>query len=506
VTTPTTPRATTDLQPGARPADPLVSSPEPRRSAARRLLSGVRARVVAGYVLLLAAALVASTLTVRQVLLARLDREIDRALAQEVEEVRRLVGGNDPRTGTPFGDDAAAIFDTFLSRNVPTDGEAFYTVVGGEAYLSSFEAPAPLLEDERLLAQWSRLRGPERLTVETEVGEARTLAVPLRNDGRTMGTFVVAFFPAAARDEVLQAVRIVAVVGAVVLVVASLLAWSLAGRVLRPVRELTRTARRISESDLTARIPVEGNDELAELGRTFNAMLDRIEDAFRSQRRFLDDVAHELRTPITIVRGHLEVQGDDPAERAETIAVVTDELDRMSRYVSDLLIVAKAQQPDFLHLGLVDLGELSESLLAKVSAMDAREWELEAAPPPGHAYAQADPDRLTQAVLNLVANAVQHTAPGDRIRVGIAADGEWARLWVGDSGPGVDPEIRAELFQRFSRGAGSRVDRPEGTGLGLTIVAAIAEAHGGRADVSSTPGNTTFSITIPLLVDEQRSS
>ena len=114
---------------------------------------------------------------------------------------------------------------------------------------------------------------------------------------------------------------------------------------------LADTARSISETDLTRRIPVSGRDEIAELARTFNAMLDRLEAAFATQRAFVSDASHELRTPITIVRGHLELLGDDPQERRETIALVTDELDRMSRFVDDLLLLAKAERDDFLRVG-----------------------------------------------------------------------------------------------------------------------------------------------------------
>jgi signal transduction histidine kinase len=462
-------------------------------------LASVRVRVVVGYVVLLAAALATATLVIRQVLLARLDEEINVALEQEIEELRQLVTGNDPSTGEPFGDDVEAIFRTFLARNVPIEDEGFYTIVAGEPYLRSSGAPASLLTDEALVARLAGAREPERLTVESPDGEARLLAAPLLNDDGVAGTFVVALFPAAEQAEIGSAVRTVALVGFGVLVVSTLVAWSLAGRVLRPVRQLTETARQIEERDLTARIPVQGDDELAELGRTFNAMLDRLEAAFGAQREFLDDVAHELRTPITIVRGHLELLGDDPDERRETLSVVTDELDRMSRYVGDLLVVAKAGQPDFLRPVLVDVGELVEGMMARVQAIAPRDWVLERAPAPGMTWIVADADRLSQAMVNLATNAVQHTSAGDRIGLGALVDDGTLRLWVRDSGPGVEPVVRARLFTRFSRGAGSRRDRPDGTGLGLTIVAAIAKAHGGRVDVYSPPGEgATFAITIPL--------
>ena len=163
-----------------------------------------------------------------------------------------------------------------------------------------------------------------------------------------------------------------------VLLIASALAWVVAGRLLAPLRALDETARSISETDLTRRIPVSGNDEIAELARTFNAMVDRLEGAFASQRAFVSDASHELRTPITIVRGHLELLGDDPDERRETIALVTDELDRMSRFVDDLLLLAKAERNDFLRVDEVELGALTDELLDKAAGLGPRTWALEA--------------------------------------------------------------------------------------------------------------------------------
>jgi two-component system OmpR family sensor kinase len=154
-----------------------------------------------------------------------------------------------------------------------------------------------------------------------------------------------------------------------VLILASLLAWVVAGRVLAPLRLLGDTARSIGESDLTRRIPVEGDDELVDLARTFNEMLGRLEEAFASQKAFISDAGHELRTPITIIRGHLEVMGDDPDERRETLELVSDELGRMSRLVNDLLLLAKANRPDFLEPQTIDLDDLTRELFAKASAL-----------------------------------------------------------------------------------------------------------------------------------------
>jgi two-component system OmpR family sensor kinase len=495
-TTISTTRATT------MPPTTTDDVPAPDRGWPRQAVSSIRVRIVVGYVLLLTVALFIAVAVTRQVQLTRLDRDIDRALVQEIEELRRLAEGVDPTTGQPFGDDVAAIFEVFLRRNVPSPNEAFYTIVDGAPHLYSFDAPVELARDDRLMGAWASVTEPTRRTYDTAAGEARTLAVPLTISGDVTGVFVVAWFPAEGRDEVLQAMRVISVAGIAVLLVTTLVAWSLAGRVLRPVRELTMTARQISDSELSARIPVVGNDELAVLGRTFNDMLDRLEHGFSTQRQFLDDVAHELRTPITIVRGHLELLGDDRDERDETVAVVTDELDRMSRYVDDLLVLAKSDHPDFLRLEPVDLGDLADAVMQRVRTLGHRSWVLDEAPAPGQFAAVADPDRLTQAILNLAQNATQHTADGDEIGIGVACDGHEVRLWVRDTGPGVDPAIADRLFLRYSRGVTSRIGRPDGMGLGLSIVDAIARAHGGQVTLENrAPHGATFVVAVPLEAD-----
>lgn len=481
--------------------DARVDPPDaPRRIRWTRRL---RARFVVASVLLVAVALAVVVIVTRQTLLDRIDREIDEALVQEIEELRLLADGTNPDTAEPFGDDAAAILDVFIRRNLPATNEAFYAFVDGRPTLTSFGAPASLLANDELVERWANLTEPLRLDVTTADGDARTLAVPLsRDEGGVAGVFMVAFFPAPEFDEAAQTVRVLLVTAAVAVLVAVIVAWSAAGGVVRPVRQLTAAARDVSERDLSRRIPVDGDDELAELGHTFNDMVDRLEAGFTAQRRFLDDVAHELRTPITIARGHLELVGDVPPDARETLELVDDELEQMGRYVADLLVLAKSEQPDFLRPELVDLGEVVDDVLASVDALAERRWTRDDRTAPGTALTLADPGRIRQALVNLVTNAVQHTDDGDEIALGLDLTDGVARLHVRDTGPGVDPDVASALFRRTSRGAASRVRRPDGTGIGLSIVDAIARAHGGtvRVDRDRTPG-ATFVIEIPIALD-----
>lgn len=465
---------------------------------------GIRHRVVFSYLALLVAALMISLLVTRQSLLSAVERDVDQALAQEIEELRLATDDIDPDTGEPFGTDVEGFVRSFMRRSVPGENEAFYAIVGGEPFLYNAGAPNLFELDPVLSESWGTTSEARWGRSTTSVGEVRYLATPLVAEGRDAGVFVVAYFPEPDREAAHRAVRILALAGVVVVLLTGAFAWSIAGRVLRPVRELTATARGISDTDLSGRIPVTGRDELSELGATFNEMIDRLERGFAGQRQFLDDVAHELRTPITIVQGHLELMSDDPAERTETLTIVNDELDRMNRYVTDLLLLAKAETTEFLRPEPVDLGELAQTLHQKMQGLADRTWLIDEAPAPGAVAIVADPDRITQALLNLATNAVQHTGPGATVAVGLAP--LWsagavagARLWVRDTGRGLDPVLADHLFDRRVRGAASRTERSDGLGIGLSIVAAIARAHGGTVAAANEPtGGARFTITLPL--------
>jgi two-component system OmpR family sensor kinase len=462
----------------------------------RRRLPSIRLRILAVHVGLLALATIASVFVAERVILLRLDERIDRELGQETRELHRLAEqGVDPATGRPFGTDVRRLFRVYLERNVPSHHEALISFVDGKPFLRSRPAAVSyrIDRDPELVARWSGLRRTERGSVDTPSGKLEYLAVPLLANNESLGVFVVAQFRDPERRELQSAVYAVAGVGFAALLIGSVLAWQLASSLLKPVNAVTKTARSISESDLSERIPIQGGDEIAELAHTFNEMLDRLERAFATQRRFVDDAGHELRTPITIVRGHLELLDDDPEERLKTMALVMDELDRMSRTVTELLELAMAEEPDFLSLEPTDLATLTAEIYAKASALAAREWTLEAS---ADGVIVADRYRITQAIVQLAQNAVQYSDPSEPIALGSAlADGE-VRFWVRDRGPGIPLEEHERIFGRFARGVGGR--RSDGAGLGLAIVKVIAEAHGGRVDVYSRPGaGATFTVVAP---------
>jgi signal transduction histidine kinase len=432
--------------------------------------------------------LAANLLIATRVLLARVDGRLDSELEHEYEKLRAFA----ERSGGSFGraDDLLA---GYLASAVPEDDETYFSVIDDRPDRRSNNEPLARLDrDATFLAVVGQELQPTVGEWESSAGAVRYGVFPVEVEGdERRARLVVVEFAAPDRAETVATLRVLAVVSSVTLVAAGIVSWLVAGRLLRPVRAVSDTAEMISESDLSQRIAVSGDDDVADLARTFNRMLDRIEAAFEGQRRFLDDAGHELRTPITVVRGHLEVMGDDPDERVRAMPLVIDELARMGRIVDDLLVLARADRPDFLAPGPVDLADLTIEVVAKARPLGDRRWEVSEV---AEATVVADGQRLTQALMQLVSNAVDHTSPGDRIAVGSAVRDGRVLLWVQDEGSGIAASDQRRIFERFATGS---ADGGPSTGLGLAIVRSIANAHRGVVRVDSAVGKgSTFTLEL----------
>lgn len=511
-------------------AAPPAAAPAPEREA--RVVT-VRARVLAAVLSATLLALAVSGWVAALLAGARVDARIDDELRREVEQVRVLAAeGVDPTTGGPFTS-AREVVVTAMSRTVPSRHEGMLAVADGRVALVA-EAPTLRPEDDPALV--TRLLDPalddaaRLVSVRTPVTDWRVAVVPVRAlagadaggtagggaagdgtggagadgtgaDGTAVagasGTVVLAlaYDRAAERAEFLGVFRTYAVVAALAAVVVAVVGWLVAGRLLQPVRLLGRTARRITDTDLTARLPVRGNDDVADLTRAFNAMLDRIALAVGAQRALLDDVGHELRTPLTVVRGHLEVMDvDDPADAAETRELALDELDRMGRLLEDLMTLATVGSTEFVRFAPHDVGALTDAVSGNVRPLGARRWGVEER---AEGVALVDAQRLTQAWLQLAANAVKFSDDGSTVLLGSRVRDGVLELWVTDQGVGIAPAEVTRVFERFAR-ADEDDERP-GAGLGLAIVAAIAHAHGGTVDVRSVRGEgSTFTVRVPV--------
>jgi signal transduction histidine kinase len=261
------------------------------------------------------------------------------------------------------------------------------------------------------------------------------------------------------------------------------------------MHEVARTADSISEQGhLGRRVAGAGADDVGQLAATLNRMLDRLDDAFRRERRFISEASHELRTPITICRGHLEVLAADPNPKnlQESVALVVDELQRMARIVNDMITLARADTDHFLRRESIPLDRFLADIAAKAAQLlDGR---LRVIAAPEGATLEGDPQRLTQALINLLQNAAVHGRNGSSVLLRVTEENEAWRFEVADQGGGIALEPVESVFQPFSRG---RTHVP-GSGLGLAIVRTIAEAHGGAAGVVNRPGEgATFWIRVP---------
>jgi signal transduction histidine kinase len=457
-----------------------VLRPIARWRARRRHLS-VRTRVLAAVLALAALAMVIAGATSTLLQYQRTDVRIDDSLTRAAQDLRDFAATDlDSATGKPFASIEELLY-LAVQRRAPAADEGVIALVDGtEKWLAAPTVSLRLEADPELMRALRSLDPtvtPRLRTIQTAVTQYRFVAIPVNVQGDSaQGFFVVAVDRSAELRALAVSSRSYVAVALGSLLIIAAVSWFVVGALLRPIRLLRDTARRITETDQSERIPVGGRDDLADLARTVNAMLDRVQSAFGSQRRLLDDVGHELRTPLTIVRGHLELM--DPTSSAEvesTRALALDELDRMQRLVDDLVTLATVDRPDFVRPAPTDLGRLTDDVLDKARPLGDRHWQVEAR---ADATVLLDAQRLTQAWLQLIANAVAITTPGARIRIGSAVRDGRALVWVHDDGPGIRPEDLPRLLQRFERGSSAR--RTDGAGLGLPIVAAIAEAHHGE--------------------------
>lgn len=274
---------------------------------------------------------------------------------------------------------------------------------------------------------------------------------------------------------------------------------------IRPVEEMATTARHISSSNLQERIRPEGYPfELASLAGTFNQMLDRLEGSFERISRFSADIAHDLRTPVNNIRGEAEValaRVRSAGEYREVIESCLEEAVRLSDLIGDLLFLGRAESPLLdLRREPVDVGELLGHVREyyEASAADAG-VSLTRAVSGEPVVAALDRSLMQRAVGNLVSNALAHTPPGGTVILGASDDESWLRIVVSDTGAGIPPEALPRVFDRFFRVDTSRSQESGGTGLGLAIVQSIALLHGGKAEISSRPGEgTRVTLHIPM--------
>jgi two-component system, OmpR family, sensor kinase len=353
-----------------------------------------------------------------------------------------------------------------------------------------------------------RLRSLDTAQVAAGLGPAPVCGPGGDQHAAPAGRLVIAISTADVSSTLSRLDRVELMIGLVVVAIAGGLAWALVRVELRPLQRIEDTAAAIAAGDLSRRVDAgDPGTEVGSLGESLNAMLAQIELAFDERRasenrlrRFVADAGHELRTPLTSVRGYAELyRRGGAAHRADLAMIMSrieSEAQRMGVLVEDLLLLAKLDQGRPLARQQVKVSEVVAEM-AGDQAMLNPAWPVERHIAPG-VEVVGDELRIRQAVGNLLANARAHTPPGTRIVVTVQMRAGMAMVAVADEGPGVPPDVMGRLFERFFRADPSRSRASGGSGLGLSIVAAIAEAHGGRVEVESPEGGgAVFRILLP---------
>jgi heavy metal sensor kinase len=357
-----------------------------------------------------------------------------------------------------------------------------------------------------------RARNGTKSTNEIRVGDERLriLNQPLKANDQIIGVLQVAESLQPFYDTIDQVRWLLGVGNVLTLVVATLGGWWLVGRALRPVVQVTQTAQKIALTRrFDERIPLKGNnpkanlDEIGQLAATFNRMIEEISRVFENNRQFMADTSHELRTPLTVIRGNLNLlrRGLDKTEAEEAIAEADEEAVRLSHLVNDLLMLAQADAEQVIEFSPVQLDEVMHRVTRRAEQIVQAQHkvlkvELERN---DSALVMGDEIRLSQAINNLVENAIRYTPDEGKVTLNLKNESGLALITVADTGIGIAPEHLAHLFERFYRVDKARSRALGGTGLGLAIVKYLTEAHGGQVRVESEPGKgSLFEIRLPL--------
>jgi signal transduction histidine kinase len=431
---------------------------------------------------------------------ARLRDEIDSDLEAQLAAWDGLRAGQDLSTPT----DVAAIAQRYIGQQsyLPASRVFVVDVAGGQPVTNNprvlGDEPEDEAEDDRELRD-SLTGAPDGLaTVDVEdLGEMRVATQAIEEDGRRVGTLHVADPLASVERAETSLTQTFVVVGAIALLLAVVAGSWISTLIARPLSRMARVASAVDAGDMSLRVgsAVHGG-EVGVLADAFDRMLERLERTFMRQRDFVSDASHELRTPLAVLRGQVELldRETDEAARHDAAALLLRRLDELDRLVGDMLTLANAEAGRLVSPQPIELDDFFEDLRRDLPLFGEREFTLHAV----GGTLDADPDRLTQVLRNLVRNAVAHTSPGDRIDVAATGRAGWLHLTVHDSGPGIAPDQLERVFERFYRTDAGRSRDSGGSGLGLAIARAIVEAHGGRIRAESAPGaGATFRIDLP---------
>ena len=465
---------------GAAPAE--TPGPEVRTSIWRRWSRrfGTAGRLAAVHAVILGAVLVASGVALLSSTRAGVESIATRQLSGELRSYQQAVSTR------PAGQSILDLSAAYLRSHAVASSDLVAIDVPGVGTVANSNGKS-LVADPVIVGLLDS--APARTVIKsmTVAGQStEVLVAPIWDAGRLAGVFLATDNLAALQPAASASMRLALGEGLVALVAGVASAYLLLRRLLRRVGRITDAAETISSNQLTERLGEQStSDEVSALASSFDSMLDRIESAVNAQHQLLSDVSHQLRTPLTVVRGHIEILGrinpGDARSLRETVKVATDELDRMNDLIERLLLLGRAREPGHREWAHVDLRAFLGDLLRAGQVIADREWRLGTIP---DAVVAFDDTEVRGALLNLLDNAVKATGDGGVIGIAAELDEESSelRLVVEDSGKGIAEKDRASALDRFAR-PGSR--SAGGTGLGLAIVRAVAEGHGGWVQIDS---------------------
>jgi heavy metal sensor kinase len=441
------------------------------------------------YVLLLALILAGFSTFIYLRLQRDLYSEADRLL---LDEARGL------STALQTGDEANV---SGRLRDVPAGTIAVLSNASSGRVLASQSGSTQAVADLRRMAAQSDARTSVQSVTLAGDSTWRLATVPLTANDQASWIVRVARSDRDVAAALRQLLTQIALAVPLVLLVAIATGLFLAGRALDPIDAITRTADHIGAEDLGQRLSIHGRDEVGRLAATFDGMLDRLERAFQQQRQFTADASHELRTPLAMLMSQIEItleRNRSPDQYQQTLRSLRDDVAELGRLVSELLMLARAeggQEP--LARDWLDLTHIASGVVSSMQPLASdRQVQLNAAHE-GNVQLSGDETRLLQLTINLVDNAIKYTPRGGTVSVTTRAEPGWAVLEVADTGPGIQPQHRERIFERFFRTDAAR-SRGNGAGLGLAISRWIAEAHGGEIRVGSgASGGATFSVRLP---------
>ncbi len=476
-----------------------MSATASRFPVLRRVLpGGLRAQLALAIALVTALAVAGSFIVAYSATGSRLRGQIDAQLGTQVSEWQQFAARAD--LSTPAALQRAA--EQFIAAQ-RYHAESLLTVVEVAGGHTVSNDPKLLAREEAREQRSPESKGlldaPRGLATASvvEAGGMRVLTTPIKSGNRTVGTLRVAN-PLTPVQQAQSSLRhVFVIVGALGLLVAIAVGLAIASLIAAPVRRMSRVAAAVDAGDLSARTgATRTRGEVGVLSDAFDHMLDSLERTFKRQRDFVSDASHELRTPLAVLRAQVELldRETDQDARHEGTVTLLRRLDELDRLVGDMLTLASAEAGQLIEPERIELHDFFEDMRRDLPLFGDRDYQLE----PVGGTLQADPDRLTQVLRNLVRNAVAHTNPGDRVSVVAHPYDGRLEISVSDTGPGIPAEELEPIFERFHRVDSSRGRDRGGSGLGLAIARAIVEAHGGSIRAASEPGHgATFRVELP---------